>query len=246
MNQINITPKDISRIFWELIYGTEENFSPLDRANLLNTISKLDILRYQEIADESSQAEVRLHYNETTGSTTPAQAIGLYYITKYFRPLRVIEIGTWIGKSTVSIASAIDTYSQAGEIVTCDVMNDIKIPFEGKTKITQFPKQDSNQMLQQLSGTYDLVFIDGKIMHKDIPLLKNLITPKTIFVIDDFEGLAKGVENVSILRDKIDLLKSHYLIMPPNEKILNDHRFKTTSTTAVIVPMKTFTLAVSH
>ncbi|MDG2252908.1 MAG: hypothetical protein P8K73_04615 [Methylophilaceae bacterium] len=91
MNQINITPKDISRIFWELIYGTEENFSPLDRANLLNTISKLDILR-----------------------------------------------------------------------------------------------------------------------------------------------------------DKIDLLKSHYLIMPPNEKILNDHRFKTTSSTAVIVPMKTFTLAVSH
>tara|TARA_B110000967_G_C18611948_1_gene424422 strand:- start:154 stop:651 length:498 start_codon:yes stop_codon:yes gene_type:complete len=158
---------------------------------------------------------------------------------KYFKPLKVIEIGTFIGKSTVSMGYGIDTYSDNGEIVTCDMSNAINIPFEGKTKITQFMKKSSTEMLSELSGKYDLIFIDGRIQKEDLPLLQNLMTPTTILILDDFEGMEKGVSNLQQLRT-LELLGKHILISPPTEEALANNRFKTLCCMAILVPLKLF------
>jgi hypothetical protein len=69
-------------------------------------------------------------------------------------------------------------------------------------RITQYPKSPSHDMFKDLAEQglkVDLVYLDGRLSQQDIEPLNNILTDKTVFVMDDFEGTEKGVANAMML-----------------------------------------------
>ena len=67
-------------------------------------------------------------------------------------------------------------------------------------------------MLKSFSSDtkFDIVHLDGRLKQEDFNLLKNNITEKTIFILDDFEGIEKGVINYfNLVSSSLISRKSH-------------------------------------
>jgi predicted O-methyltransferase YrrM len=221
MNTFRLSQRLFSYVFWDSVLS---NIDVHDgrRENLFFDLSKLEKLRKK--AD----------YN--TGSISNAAAWCIYCVVKYFAPQNIMEIGTFIGKSSWSMAKAQDeNYTTNSYFVTCDLSNDITIPWVGKTKFKQFKKQSSTEMLKSEQISPDLVFMDGRIQTQDLVLFEKLINPKTIILLDDFEGVEKGVVNYMQLK-KLKKLSSHFLVYPCERNRLEKIGETSHSTTAVLLP----------
>ena len=180
--------------------------------------------------------ELRKNAEYNTGSISFSSAWCLYNLVRYFKPKRIIEVGTFIGKSTISMSQAQDDEGIEGaEIFTCDFSNHISLPWNGETKIHQFQKQSSTEMLKKLTGVFDFLFFDGRLSEEDLVLLSKLISNKTIIALDDFEGMEKGVINLINLR-RIPQIANYILIYPPSEEVLNQYQFTNHALTAVMIP----------
>jgi hypothetical protein len=80
--------------------------------------------------------------------------------------------------------------------------------------IVQYPKKSSTDMFEDLlkqKVKVDLFYIDGRLSPKDIRLILELMHNKTVFVLDDFEGVEKGVGNAMLL---MQYLTGYALIYP--------------------------------
>ena len=227
MSDINLSIRNISKIFWEVIYLNKDLLKNDFRETFFDRLNSLEKLR--SVAT----------YN--TGSISLSSAFSLFLLVKHFKPMRIIEIGTFIGKSTISMASAMEEFTDKGEIFTCDYSNEIKLPYVGKIKITQFMKQDSTKMLECLTGKFDLLFLDGRIKNSDIKIILDLITDDSIIVFDDFEGIEKGVANLMQLRQSKELSR-HLQINPPSEEFLELHGFQSNALLGLLVPTSKFKL----
>jgi hypothetical protein len=62
---------------------------------------------------------------------------------------------------------------------------------------------------------------------------------KTVFALDDFEGIEKGVANYSLLQ-KIIPYYSHILMYPPDRETLTYFGLRDRCTTALVVPNTLF------
>ncbi len=225
--RVKLSSRLLTEVFWGIIFQKDEE-RIVDKEALFRRLSRLDGLR--EVAD----------YN--TGSITPAAAWCLYTVVRHFKPKRIIEVGTFIGKSTIAMASAMDDQQVPGEIFTCDASNDIKIPWDGNTRIHQFPKTLSGGMFANIEGTCDMVFLDGRLKQPDLQLLDPLITQDTFFILDDFEGMEKGVINLTQLMG-MEKLRHHFLLFPPSMGWLADRGYTSHSVTAVLIPVSWFVFA---
>lgn len=146
-----------------------------------------------------------------TGTISNDAAWELYKITKYFKPMVVAEVGTFIGTSTTAMADGMG----GGLILTCDASNDIKLDSHHSTEIKQYPKMTSTQMFYELvqkNTKLDMVYVDGRLQEQDFGLLQSLSKPHTMYLLDDFEGIEKGVANASALMNSI--CRDHHLIYP--------------------------------
>ena len=93
MNNLQISSRQLSELFWEMI--CKEHFIyPGQVKELLKRLKQLEYL--------IDQATYK------TGSISGISGLILYYITRYFEPQRILEVGTYIGKSTISMAYAMD------------------------------------------------------------------------------------------------------------------------------------------
>lgn len=222
-----ISQRMLTKIFWDEVLGSDDERADA-RSKLLERLNALEALR------------AKADYN--TGSISFAAAWCLYSIIRFFAPKRVIEIGTFIGKSTVSMLTAMDDQIIAGEVFTCDGSNAIVVPWQGTSRVTQFPKCTSTDMLKQLTGTFDFVFLDGRVQQADLPLLDRLLTPMTVICLDDFEGIEKGVANVSVL-GSLPKLRNHILIYPASEDVLTRRGFESHSLIATLLPLQSVELS---
>jgi hypothetical protein len=91
MKSINLSVRSLSKIFWEIIYLNKDLLKNDFRENFFNKLNDLERLR--SIA------------NYNTGSISLSSAFSLFLLIKHFKPMRILEIGTFIGKSTISMAS---------------------------------------------------------------------------------------------------------------------------------------------
>ncbi len=158
-----------------------------------------------------------------TGTVPFESSAYLRALTRFYEPEVIVEVGTFIGTSTMAMKAKRVTY-------TCDRSNDCvptKVDNEVGNVITH-PYQGSTEMLREIQEPVDLFFFDGRIQPEDIPHIQRLMKPTSVFVVDDYMNNEKGVANVHMLAPYIT---EHTLITPADGK---------PSTLAVMVPfMKT-------
>lgn len=94
-------------------------------------------------------------------------------------------------------------------------------------------------MFKAIVGHFDIVFLDGRLKTQDLELLDPLITRETLFVLDDFEGMEKGVINLTQLVG-MEKLHSHFLIFPPSSEWLARRGYTSHSVTGVLMPVSWF------
>jgi hypothetical protein len=225
--KIRLSPRVLSDLFWNAVLVLDEERGR-EKAALLTRNEALEPLR--------DLAEYK------TGSISFAQSWLLYSVVRYFQFRRAVEIGTFIGRSASAIGSGMDDAGVQGEIFTCDFSNSMPLPWSGRSTLRQFPKTSSTDMLKQLEGEFDFVFLDGRLSNDDLPLLDARITDATVIGIDDFEGMEKGVANLFSLA-RISKLQRHYLLYPPSEALLARHGFSSYSLMAILLPVSMFEFA---
>ena len=227
MITININPNDLSLIFWGKI---------LDNSFLKKYTIQKDFFKKIDSLDE-----LRLQSSYNTGSISSTTSWLLFSITLFFKPKIICEVGSFIGKSTFSMAFAADIYSNEHKckIYCCDHSNKINFPNITSTKIKQFHKKSSTEMFRNIESDQkiDLLHLDGRLQNEDFDLLKNNLNEKTIFILDDFEGNEKGVVNfTNLLNNNLISRKSHCLIYPVQEETKSRYSLLEKSTSAVLIP----------
>lgn len=207
MNTLRFNRRQISGLFWDVM-DTQ-------------TMSTFDL------PPDSHFDRLRQHADYNTGSLTRNDMMDVYRIVDYFKPKLIAEVGTFIGRSTYALAAAAGSDAT---VHTCDLSNDIPLPrlAEESAVVCRYPHLSSASMFGQmldegLAGKVDLFFIDGRLTEADLILINQLSHDRTVLVLDDFEGIEKGVDNAMLLGNQ-----NHLLIYPrvPEGK------------TALLVPVK--------
>jgi hypothetical protein len=179
MNPIQIGRKRLSEIVWSIIDEKIGDF-PFEAV--------------EKIVEDQQALRSSAEYN--TGSLPYDDAIELYKVVKFFQPNTIAEVGTFIGVSTLTMNLALE---RLVDIYTCDASNaiDLDIP-----NIFQYRKMVSPDMFKDMANKevkVDLIYLDGRLGQDDIEPLNKILTDKTVFVMDDFEGTEKGVVNALML-----------------------------------------------
>lgn len=214
-----------SRLVWEEILEFAEQ-----KANRREQLARVN----EELENLRGQAD----YN--TGTLSMSASWCTFAIGEYFRPQTVIEVGTFIGRSTVAMAWGMKPHHHDGVIHTCDGSNDIEIPtllppiWRGNTDIKQYPKTMARDMFTRLRDEgvrADLAYLDGRLAPDEVALLKQVTTPGAVIVLDDFEGVEKGVANA------MQLVRSDsVLVYPPERELLRSYGLRDACSTGLIIP----------
>jgi predicted O-methyltransferase YrrM len=223
---LTISIEMMSRMFWERVFSDSEFWLRDKQEDFFRSLAELDHLK--------SAADFK------TGSISSSTAWCLYCVARYFCPKDVIEIGTYIGKSTTAIAMGMaDGGVEGGSIHTCDFSNEIPLPEIDKVRIVQYKKTSSLDMLRTLqgSGSYAFYHVDGRLGDQDVDLIDILAADDAIIALDDFEGVEKGVANYTKIRDS-SLLATHTLIYPCDTASLAKIGMGGRSTTAILFPKR--------
>jgi hypothetical protein len=188
-----------------------------------NSVYQAEAVRDAEIISEKTAPLVD-KFPSIAGSISLKSAALVWLTTKYFSPSVICEVGTYIGRSTLSMA-----FGAAGKLTdlfTCDgsfdCMNFDELKsshfsdekMEAIKKIHYYGNTMSHDMFAQiakLNKKVDLIFVDGRISEKDVSYIKQIASPECVFLIDDFEGVEKGVVNAMILRNNFP----NYIILEP-------------------------------
>lgn len=224
MEPIRINRAKLSQAAWEVIYDHAAPYAFNDLNQLMLKSQSLESLRKQ--AD----------YN--TGSISTAAVWSIFSACLYFQPKMVAEVGTFIGKSTLALATAMDQgESHTHGVFTCDFSNDIALNFETRTKVTQFPKRSSTDMFSEIAKQglrCDMLLLDGRLQDEDLRLLSAILHDQSVMLLDDFEGTEKGCVNAMVLMQSLS--ETHFLIYPPTREALQRRGLLDGCTLAMIVP----------
>ena len=152
-----------------------------------------------------------------TGSMSLEATELLWLLGRYFSPKVIVEVGTYIGRSTAALYMG--ARPGVEKLYTCDATFDAWDPghLASAGEIEYFGKTTSTQMFEQLVSRgvkADLFFLDGRLQDADLNLLPSMTHTKTVFVLDDFEGLEKGIINGIKLRD----IYPNLILIRPNGK----------------------------
>jgi predicted O-methyltransferase YrrM len=226
MRTIDISFRLLSEAVWQRVLEASAFELQSRRAWLFETLSTLDKLR--------TQAE----YN--TGSISSSSSWLLYSLAMYFRPAFVAEVGTFIGRSTLSMALGLDQVRTDGEIHTCDGSNAIGLPNIAKTKIVQYKKTTSTDMFGQLAraggnAKIDFLMLDGRLQPGDLFQLGALLHKGCVIALDDFEGIEKGTANLMALRSN-ELVNGYACVYPCPERLLLASGFNDPTSLALLIP----------
>ena len=212
MNKLFLSESMIAEVFWKAIQKSHFAIQAEADARLISEVT-------HPLVDE---------FPTEAGSISVESAKLLWLMTKYFSPKVIIEIGTYIGRST--IAMGFGGHHTMKKIHTCDGTFD-SLDFNRFEKVFKQEKKDtlihkihyygktfSTTMLgkiKEIGEKADLVFIDGRISSDDCVLLKEVTSENCVYILDDFQGVEKGVANAMLLRQ---VFRNYILLEPLSDK----------------------------
>ena len=210
MNNLKIRAFDYSDAIWASIFSSD--FSKFESVDLLNSIFKKNEYR-------------RVSSSFNTGTISLATSYCLLNFLKLISPFHVAEIGTFIGNSASVISYCQSLQKDNFVFETCDLSNDIDIDIFGNGTLIQHKLKSSFDMLNDIyirnSNTKpDVYFIDGRLSKDDLKMMFKIGLNDSVIILDDFEGIEKGTFN-SILLQSAGILKSHFLVLPPSNSLLD-------------------------
>jgi len=237
VNPLNLNRQALSQLIWQRLF---ENAQMVEYVRPEITAMAHDLGRLESKADNP------------TGSISVSTIWALTATAYYFQPKTVVEVGTYIGRSTYALSEGM-TLAGVDEplIYTCDLNNDIAVENDpafttSPTVVCRYPRQSSTQMFEDVVSKRiqpDMIFLDGRLPEGDIELIKTLKHRDTFFALDDFEGLEKGVANYSFLQ-RLTPPFSHILVYPPDRETLARFGLRDQCKTALILPNTLFRLTV--
>jgi predicted O-methyltransferase YrrM len=144
-----------------------------------------------------------------TGGINPGDQRALYYLARFFKPKRILEIGTHIGCSTAMLALALkDNKNEDYSLTSLDIrdVNDTRakpwLEFKARYSPAQLVKmignrgkvnfivQDSRHYFKTEKATFDFIFIDGdhtaKAVYQEVPLALNHLNPEGVILLHDY------------------------------------------------------------
>lgn len=214
---IALSPRDLARAVWPGLVRKHQGMAIVAMASLVNDFVACE--GYRPL----------MQYN--TGSLSLANATALWLITHEHAPKTIFEIGTFIGKSLSTMLSA----APGVEVWTVDSSNDFP-PDLASPNIHPHPHKKSSTVLTGMETPIDLFFLDGRLQPTDIDHMARLTSPKSIIVLDDFEGTEKGVANVFRLFDESSPFRNWVLVPPPSAEDLGPLADLGQSSLAVLIP----------
>lgn len=165
----------------------------------------------QEAWNKTKNALADLGIPESSGGVNTGDQRALFSIIHQLEPLRILEIGTHIGASTVHLATATASVGPSeGEapITTVDIVdvNDTAIgqwekfgaprsPRENLKQLelehlVKFEVSDSAEYLRKCSHKFDFIFLDGdhtsKTVFTELPLALSLLNPNGSILLHDY------------------------------------------------------------
>jgi predicted O-methyltransferase YrrM len=212
MSKFWLSERMVSRVFWE------ELKSSIFYEEASKDARKIAEITSPKVAEFPAEA----------GSISITSSIYLWLLSKYFSPKSVLEIGTYIGRSTLALAFG--GKDSIREFYTCDGTFDCldfnlldltgleSVKQNAVNRIQYFGKTMSTSLLQELKGKgvkLDLVFIDGRISNDDCKILSEVMSDTCVLVLDDFEGVEKGIVNAMMLRNNF---RAMFLVSPAVEE----------------------------
>lgn len=186
MNPIQIGRKRLSEIVWGIIDERVGDY-PFEKI--------------EKIVEDQQALRTQADYN--TGSLPVDDAFELYKVVKFFQPKVIAEVGTFIGVSANVMNLAME---RLVDIYTCDHSNNINLVVPN---IFQYPNTTSPDMFADMATKNvkaDIVYLDGRLTEKDFEPLAKIVHTDTVFVLDDFEGVEKGVVNALMLESAARVL----------------------------------------
>jgi len=230
VNPIGLNRARLSKTIWESILDGAEEY-PSVKNFLQDTLNR--------------QEERRADADYNTGSINKAAAWLNFAIALKFNPAIIGEVGTFIGKSTLSLAygmhinSRSDTVFTKRMILTCDYSNDIEVKNEAwGISVEQFRKQASIDMfcsMHERNIHADLLYIDGRLNKEDLEIIPKVVHEHTVFVFDDCEGLEKGIINLLNLAQISDFA-GYTLVYPPETETLRKYGLYGYAYTGMLIP----------
>ena len=219
MRNLQITQNYFSETFWKIVF--DFSFASIERSELIKI--------YKETEENRDAADYK------TGSISLSECFTLYSLARYFQPSAIAEVGSFIGRSTLSLALGLKNKTSSSFIFTCDASNSIELNSSGTIEIRSYPKTYSYDMFRQIELDVDLFFVDGSLGQKDLPEISRLSHDKSIFIFDDCEGVEKGMENLFLMRNT---MKNYFLIYPPERTVLEAYGFTKPNKIMVALPYK--------
>lgn len=188
-----------------------------DTTNLLdkNEVDLVKILNAEEI--DSAWAESKkdidvFNIPDSTGGVNPGDRRAIYYLIKHFKPKSVLEIGTHLGASTISIASALRKNQVEDELKsilkTVDIrdVNSVsekpwlqfgseKSPIEmikllKYESFVEFIASTSFKYFETNVEQFDFIFLDGdhssNTVYREIPLALEKLKKNGVILLHDY------------------------------------------------------------